>query len=70
VKAEIVRATHRLRHPDDLSISFIQIGDDHRAAKFLHDLDENLYGARFGIFSSLVNVVSVMASILKRCFSC
>jgi hypothetical protein len=37
--------------PGELSVSFIQIGDDHGATKFLHHLDDHLNsdGARFGI---------------------
>lgn len=34
---------------DELTILFIQVGDDARATQFLRDLDDNLKGAKFDI---------------------
>lgn len=53
VKHEIVNATHRLTHTGGLSVSFIQIGDDRKATKFLQDLDTNLKGAKYDIVDTI-----------------
>lgn len=48
---EIVQASHRVNTEEDLSVSFIQIGADREATKFLKFLDDSLksQGAKFGI---------------------
>ncbi|EGC32485.1 hypothetical protein DICPUDRAFT_98865 [Dictyostelium purpureum] len=47
----IVNTTKRISSPEDLSISFIQIGHDKAASKFLKKLDDDLKkkGARYDI---------------------
>lgn len=52
---EIVGASQRLRSQEDLSVSFIQIGNDHQATRFLKYLDDALksQGAKFDIVDSL-----------------
>jgi hypothetical protein len=50
-----VTAANRIPSDDNLSITFIQIGNDAGATTFLNFLDNNLgsQGARFGIFFAL-----------------
>lgn len=52
---EIVQATTRMRTDEQLSVSFIQIGNDAAAQRFLEFLDNNLQpkGARFDIVDTL-----------------
>ena len=45
----IVKATKAITRDEDLSITFIQVGDDSSAAKWLDELDNNLEGAQFDI---------------------
>lgn len=45
-------AANKIRRDEDLSVSFIQIGHDHSASKFLKHLDDDLKGARFDIVDS------------------
>ena len=51
VENEIIQCTRRLRDDDELSVSFIQIGEDPGARKFLKNLDNGLErkGAKFDI---------------------
>jgi len=49
VKQVIVDATKKLSSDNQLSISFIQIGNDRAAHKFLKQLDNDLKGAKFDI---------------------
>ncbi|KYQ92839.1 hypothetical protein DLAC_05424 [Tieghemostelium lacteum] len=55
VKTLIINTANRLQRDEDLSISFIQIGRDSDATKFLHDLDDYLtsQGAKFDIVDTL-----------------
>ena len=48
---EIVQASNRMTSDEQLSLTFIQIGNDRAATTFLNFLDNNLrpQGARFGI---------------------
>ena len=51
VEREIIECTKRLRDDDEMSISFIQIGEDPGAKKYLKNLDNALEskGAKFDI---------------------
>lgn len=51
VEREIIDCTKRLRDDDEMSVSFIQIGEDPGAKKYLKNLDNSLEakGARFDI---------------------
>ena len=42
MKKEIINASNKLNEDSDLSITFIQIGNDRGATKFLQDLDDDL----------------------------
>jgi len=42
-------AANRIQRDEDLSVSFIQIGHDRSATKFLKHLDDDLRGCRFDI---------------------
>jgi len=55
VKDAIIQATQKLTRPEELSISFIQIGSDSGAAEFLEALDDDLegQGAKFDIVDTL-----------------
>jgi len=55
VKDVIIKATKKMKLDSELSISFIQIGDDYGAAKFLQALDDDLQdmGAKFDIVDTL-----------------
>jgi len=52
VEKVIRDAANKIRRDEDLSVSFIQIGHDHSASKFLKHLDDDLKGARFDIVDS------------------
>eukprot|EP00995_Heteronema_vittatum_P008318 NODE_3506_length_661_cov_227.114379_g2500_i0.p3 GENE.NODE_3506_length_661_cov_227.114379_g2500_i0~~NODE_3506_length_661_cov_227.114379_g2500_i0.p3 ORF type:complete len:124 (-),score=52.63 NODE_3506_length_661_cov_227.114379_g2500_i0:257-628(-) len=54
VERSIVDAANRLKRDSDLSLSFIQIGDDPGAAQFLKYLDDNLR-CKFDIVDTLKN---------------
>jgi Mg-chelatase subunit ChlD len=49
VKKVILKQANSQQNDDDLTILFIQVGDDAGATKFLVDLDDNLKGAKFDI---------------------
>eukprot|EP01101_Sappina_pedata_P007945 TRINITY_DN4300_c0_g1_i4.p1 TRINITY_DN4300_c0_g1~~TRINITY_DN4300_c0_g1_i4.p1 ORF type:complete len:272 (-),score=78.67 TRINITY_DN4300_c0_g1_i4:23-838(-) len=51
VKREIISAANRILRDEELSVTFIQIGGDKNATKFLIELDDDLQsaGARFDI---------------------
>jgi len=51
VKKEIIDAANRINKDEDLSVTFVQIGCDHNATRFLKELDDDLKseGARFDI---------------------
>jgi hypothetical protein len=51
VEFEIIQATQRMQRDSELSISFIQIGGDEAAARWLSKLDDDLlsHGAKFDI---------------------
>jgi len=55
VKNVIIDATKKLATKEQLSVSFIQIGDDYRAGKFLAELDDDLQslGAKYDIVDTL-----------------
>jgi len=55
VKQVIINATKRLQRDDELSISFVQIGNDSAAKKFLDALDDDLEkeGAKFDIVDTV-----------------
>jgi len=55
VKKVIIDATHKLKNKEDLSLSFIQIGNDARAKQFLADLDDQLQsqGAKYDIVDTV-----------------
>ena len=40
---------------DDLSISFIQVGDDKAASDYLKELDDDLAGAKFDAVDTLTS---------------
>ena len=44
-------ATQQLRQPDEVAITFLQVGTDKKGVKLVHELDDNLvqHGARFDI---------------------
>lgn len=58
----IVNAAARINSQEDLSVSFIQIGDDRSATKFLKFLDDNLrpQGAKFDIHYSLSHFFKII----------
>lgn len=52
VKEVIVKATKKMKRPDELAISFFQIGDDAKAKEYLRVLDDDLekkYKAKYDI---------------------
>lgn len=49
VKQVITEQANKQETDEELSVLFIQIGDDPAATKFLTDLDDNLKGAKFDI---------------------
>jgi len=49
----IIDAANAVLNDNELSISFIQIGNDHAATKFLNDLDNHLRGAKFDIVDAV-----------------
>lgn len=51
-EAAIVAAANKLERDEDFTILFVQIGDDHGAAKFLAHLDDNLT-AKFDIVDTI-----------------
>jgi Mg-chelatase subunit ChlD len=51
----IISATNSMINDDDLTVLFVQVGDDKAATAYLRGLDDNLKGARFDI----VDVVTV-----------
>ena len=53
VITEITNASNRIEKDDDLSITFIQIGSDPGATKFLKKLDESLQGIKFDIVDTI-----------------
>jgi len=53
VEQAIVDATKKMNNDDDLCVSFIQIGNDHSAEKFLEHLGKGVKGARFDIVDSM-----------------
>jgi hypothetical protein len=50
----IVEATHAMRNPHEITITFLQIGTEREGYELLHDLDQNLLheGAKYDIVSS------------------
>jgi len=53
VRQEIIGVTEKVKSKDELSISFIQIGDDKKASLFLEELNSNLKGAKYDIVDAL-----------------
>jgi len=53
VEDEIRRAANQIRQDSELSVSFIQIGNDHGAKKWLQKLDDDLRGCRFDIVDAI-----------------
>lgn len=55
VVQEIVAATKRVNNPKELSLTFLQVGDDAQAAAFLHKLDDDLEpaGAKYDIVDTI-----------------
>jgi len=48
--AEVIRrASNKLNEDDELTIVFIQVGDDAAATRYLRQLDDDLKGAKFDI---------------------
>ena len=52
---EIVSATQRMNRDEELSVSFIQIGNDSGARDFLKFLDDGLKSAKFDIVDALTS---------------
>lgn len=52
-EAAIVAAANKLERDEDFTILFVQIGDDHGAAKFLAHLDDGLTSAKFDIVDTI-----------------
>jgi len=52
VVKEIVNAANRIQRDEDLSVSFIQVGNDNAAARFLKQLDDDIK-AKFDIVDTL-----------------
>lgn len=60
----IVDASNSLTQDDELTILFIQVGDDAGATQYLQGLDDNLTGAKFDIVDTkTVNEVDRFASV-------
>lgn len=53
VQDVIKKAANKIEKDSDLGVQFIQVGDDHNAARFLEQLDHNLKGAKFDIVNAL-----------------
>jgi len=55
VVREIVAATKRVNNPKELSLTFLQVGDDAHATEFLHRLDDELApaGAKYDIVDTI-----------------
>lgn len=51
----IINATKRINNPKELSLTFLQVGDDKGAAEFLHKLDDELTpaGAKYDIVDTI-----------------
>ena len=56
VKDVIVKQANSQDTDEELTILFIQIGDDPSAASFLDDLDDGLHGAKFDIVDTMTQV--------------
>ena len=56
VKDVIVKQANSQDTDEELTILFIQIGDDPSAASFLADLDDGLHGAKFDIVDTMTQV--------------
>jgi hypothetical protein len=53
VQAVIVAATKKIASPDELSVCFLQAGDDSKAAAYLAGLDAKIPGAAYDIVKSM-----------------
>jgi len=53
VEHAIRDATKKMEVANELSVSFIQIGNDHSATKFLEHMDKHVHGAKYDIVDSL-----------------
>ena len=53
VKDVIIKQANSQANDADLTVLFIQIGDDASAASFLAELDEGLHGAKFDIVDTM-----------------
>eukprot|EP01088_Endostelium_zonatum_P017482 TRINITY_DN517_c0_g1_i2.p1 TRINITY_DN517_c0_g1~~TRINITY_DN517_c0_g1_i2.p1 ORF type:complete len:481 (-),score=174.29 TRINITY_DN517_c0_g1_i2:43-1485(-) len=72
VEKEIKEATWKMDRLEDLSVSFIQIGKDGSATRFLQKLDDDIKGAKFDIVDSLtveeMNQISFVDLIKKSVY--
>ncbi len=50
---EIIKATKGMEQDDELTVLFIQIGDDKQATAYLRSLDDDLKGAKFDIVDAM-----------------
>jgi hypothetical protein len=52
ISKEIVQGTNKLREIHEIGITFMQVGSNHEAAKFLHTLQDCITekGAKWSIF--------------------
>lgn len=65
--AELIRDTaNGLTKPDDILVSILQVGDDHKADEYLNELDEGL--EKIGCTNDIVDVIShqMMVDELKE----
>ena len=53
VKDVLIKQANSQDNDADLTVLFIQIGDDASAASFLAELDDGLYGAKFDIVDTM-----------------
>lgn len=49
----IVKATQEMQQDDELTVLFIQVGDDKAATAWLRELDDSLKGAKFDIVDAM-----------------
>lgn len=68
----IVEATKKMTADEELAISFVQVGHDAEAAKFLQWLDDDLIGrgAKFDIVDTVnIEAITDIESLLQKAFA-
>ena len=66
VKDVLIKQANSQANDADLTVLFIQIGDDPSAASFLADLDDGLHGAKFDIVDTMTQVITTFSLARRR----